>query len=232
MGALSSTPMITKSQHDKDMYELEKKYIQHQRRVDTLNRQKLEALTDEYRKYAAIGSIACGAVLVGSYLRVGKRPRAKISKLEKELQHVKEEAIRVKKRSEIDVKNSKKYGYEKFAKSLLTVSDNLDNAIDPRYHLTDPDDGGDPSTNMQNLLTGVKLTRGSLQKSFSEFGIEKINPLGEKFDPTLGHEAVKLVSSSESEHPPEHVHEVLQCGFKLHNERDLRPATVVVVKDG
>lgn len=230
MGALSSTPTVTKSQHDKDMYELEKKYIKHQRRMDILHRQKLESLKDEYRTYAAIGSVACGAIVVCSYLMLGKRPRAKLSKLEKELQYVKEEAIRVKKRSEIDVNNSKKYGYEKFAKSLLTVSDNLDNAIDPKYHL-DAVEGGDPSTNMQNLLTGVKLTRDSLQKSFSEFGIEKINPLGERFDPTLGHEAVQLVSSNESEHPPEHVHEVLQCGFKLHDERDLRAATVVVVKD-
>ena len=65
------------------MYELEKKYIQHQRRVDALNRQKLETLKDEYHKYAAIGSVACGAVLVGSYLVLGKRPRVKISKLEK-----------------------------------------------------------------------------------------------------------------------------------------------------
>ena len=121
-------------------------------------------MKDEYHKYAAIGSVACGAVLVGSYLVLGKRPRVKISKLEKELQHVKEEAIRVKKRSEIDVKNSKKYGYEKFAKSLLTVSDNLDNAIDPRYRLTDPDDGGDPSTNMQNLLTGGSLLAVAFKK--------------------------------------------------------------------
>ena len=197
MGALSSTPWLQKPTRQGHVWVRKSTY--HQRRVDTLNRQNSKLTKNT--KYAAIGSIACGAVLVGSYLVLGKRPRVKISKLEKELQHVKEEAIRVKKRSEIDVKNSKKYGYEKFAKSLLTVSDNLDNAIDPRYRLTDPDNGGDPSANMQNLLTGVELTRDSLQKSFSEFGIEKINPLGEKFDPTLGHEAVKLVSSSESEHP-------------------------------
>ena len=64
----------------------------------------------------------------------------------------------------------------------------------------------------------------------SEHGIEKINPLGEVFNPTLGHEAVQTIESKKANYPSDHVNEVLQCGFRLY-DRDLRAASVIVVKD-
>eukprot|EP00943_MAST-04B_sp_MAST-4B-sp1_P006336 g6336.t1 len=226
MGGASSSSIISKDKHEQSLYELERKYVNYQRKLIARQEDKINAVKIRYTSFAIIGSGACIAVTTAFYIMFGRRVRLQM----KELSRLKEEAIFIKKRAEKDVATSKKFGYEKFAKSLLTVSDSLDHALDPKYNAVPVSNSKEHKlANIEDIKNGIEITRRNLEKIFNEYGIEKLNPLGEKFDPTLGHEAVQTICSSKADYPPGYINQVFQCGFKLH-ERDLRAATVVVVK--
>ena len=224
MGLTSSTPTISKEKYNKDIYNL-KRHVKHLREINARNNEKINNLKSEYTTYAFIGGAACIALVGASYFAFGKRLRIKNTELKLQLKRVQEEALHIKTRADKDVAISKKYGHAKLAKSLLIVSDNLDHAVDPKFNIEDNNEA-----NMNNIKDGIQITRDNLQKILLEHGIEKINPLGEVFNPTLGHEAVQTIESKKANYPSDHVNEVLQCGFRLY-DRDLRAASVIVVKD-
>ena len=119
---------------------------------------------------------------------------------------------------EKQVAEGKAQGFEKFAKELLTIADNMERALShlPEKKLED--------MQVNALATGVNLTAKQLTATFNKFGIHKIDANGKEFDPAF-HEAIMCREKEGIESG--HVTEVLQSGYTL-NGKLLRPAKVSV----
>ena len=151
-------------------------------------------------------------------------PEAQIEALEDELAKTRDDALRtlaeaqnIRRRSEKDIENARKFALEKFASELLGVADNLERALDS----ADKD-----NEVVKVLLEGVALTQKSLVDTLAKFNIMQLDPLGEPFDPQF-HQAMSMVENPDVE--PNTVTLVMQKGYVL-NERLWRPAMVMVSK--
>ncbi|MBJ7539238.1 nucleotide exchange factor GrpE [Marinomonas transparens] len=144
-----------------------------------------------------------------------------LAKALEEVAHYKEAALRaqadaqnVRRRAEQDVEKAHKFGLEKFAKSVVSVADNLERALTST-----------PATDEPDLVReGVELTLKDLLETLSRFEVKVVDPHGEPFNPEL-HQAMTMVPNPELE--PNTVMDVIQKGYTLHG-RLLRPAMVVV----
>ncbi|SCW03384.1 LAFE_0G09230g1_1 [Lachancea fermentati] len=121
-----------------------------------------------------------------------------------------------------DVQKAKDFALQKFAKDLLDSVDNFGHALNAFKPET-----LEQSKEISDLYTGVKMTRDVFEKTLKKHGIERMDPMGETFDPHK-HEATFEIPNPEKE--PGTVFHVQQCGFTLNN-RVIRPAKVGVVKD-
>jgi len=151
-------------------------------------------------------------------------PEAQIAVLEDELAKTKDDALRtlaeaqnIRRRSEKDIENARKFALEKFAGDLLGVADNLERALDSADKDNDV---------VKLLLEGVLLTQKSLVDTLVKFNVMQLDPLGEPFDPQF-HQAMSMVENPDVE--PNTVTLVMQKGYVL-NDRLLRPAMVMVSK--
>lgn len=124
----------------------------------------------------------------------------------------------LRKRSERDLANAHKYALEKFVAELLPVKDSLEMGISAAG------EGGqvDPA----KLLEGSELTLKMLASALEKFGVQEVNPAGERFNPEF-HEAMSLQERADVD--PNTVVAVIQKGYLL-NERLVRPAMVMVSK--
>lgn len=121
------------------------------------------------------------------------------------------------KRAERDVAQAHRFGLERFAGDLLPVLDSLELALK----------SGEPDGEVgKAVYEGVEMTLKLFQDTLARFGIERIEPQGEAFDPAH-HEAMTMVPSADV--APDHVLEVVQPGYIL-NGRLLRAARVVVAR--
>jgi molecular chaperone GrpE len=125
----------------------------------------------------------------------------------------------VRRRAETDVANTHKYAIERFAGELLSVRDSLELARTVDIHQEN-------QTALQKMHEGLDLTLKLLDDAFRKFSLTTLDPKGEKFDPAR-HHAISMVESDEV--PPNHVVNVMQKGYLLH-DRVLRPAMVVVAR--
>ena len=98
--------------------------------------------------------------------------------------------------------------------SFLEVLDNLDRALDAAA-----DRGDDP------LVQGVSLVRQQFLSTLEGFGVSRLDPLGQPFDPSR-HEAVTTVSAT-ADVPAGQVFGVIRPGYVM-GEEVLRPAQVAV----
>ena len=121
----------------------------------------------------------------------------------------------VRKRAQRDIESAQRFALERFAGELLGVRDSLELAAQNATTAT-----------AQSLAAGQQATLQLLAKAFEKFSIQRLDPLGEPFDPTL-HEAVMMQESATA--APDSVLQVLQSGYQL-NGRLLRPARVVVAR--
>jgi molecular chaperone GrpE len=126
------------------------------------------------------------------------RERAELENFKKRMQREKTEALR--------------FANEPLIRELLPVIDNLERAL---AHA----DGDD-----QSVLEGIRLVLKSLLDVLARYGVQRIEAVGQPFDPTR-HEAMSQVESSE--HEPNHVMGEHHSGYLLH-DRLLRPALVTV----
>lgn len=101
-------------------------------------------------------------------------------------------------------------------RSFLMIADDLDRALS-----TDGDDNG-------SLREGVAVTQRSLKQILKQEGVERIEAVGERFDP-MWHEAVGTVPHGEVDAERDTVVNVTQPGYRL-DGRLLRPARVVVAR--
>jgi molecular chaperone GrpE len=145
--------------------------------------------------------------------------RAEAAENQDKFLRAKAETDNVRRRAEQDIAAARKYAVERFAAEVVPVRDSLDLARNLDLQL-------DSASAVQKMHEGLDLTLKLMDGVFQKFGLSVIDPKGEKFDPSR-HQAISMVESTEV--PANHVLEVVQKGFLLH-DRVLRPAMVVVAK--
>ncbi|RKP32896.1 GrpE-domain-containing protein, partial [Metschnikowia bicuspidata] len=121
-----------------------------------------------------------------------------------------------------EIQKAKDFALQKFANDLLETLDNFSLALGSVKEETLK-----ANEEVRNLFDGVSMTRNILEKSLEKHGVEKIDPIGQQFDPNH-HEATFEVPQPDKE--PGTVFHVQQLGYTL-NRRVLRPAKVGLVKD-
>lgn len=120
-----------------------------------------------------------------------------------------------------DVQKAKDFALQKFAKDLLESVDNFGHALNA-FKVEDKE----KNKVIADLYAGVEMTRDVFEKTLKKHGIEKLDPVGEQFDPNK-HEAI--FQAHEPTKEPGSVFSVQQVGFTL-NDRVIRPAKVGIVK--
>lgn len=153
---------------------------------------------------------------------------ARVKELETQLAEMKNEALRhladsenTRKRAAKEREDTAKFAVSKFAKDLLDVADNLHRALQViRPEQTE----ADPA--LKNLVIGIEATERQLAAVFDRFGIKKLDPMGQKFDPNL-HQVVSEIDAPGV--TPGTVAQVLQVGYMIH-DRLLREAMVAVAR--
>lgn len=120
----------------------------------------------------------------------------------------------LRKRTERDMQNAHKFALERFVNELLPVRDSLEMGLA----------AADSTTDVQQLREGVELTLKQLASAMEKFGVQQVNPQGEKFDHNL-HEAMAMAAVPNVE--ANTVLQVVQKGYLLH-ERLIRSAKVIV----
>jgi molecular chaperone GrpE len=106
---------------------------------------------------------------------------------------------------------------ERLVEDLLPALDAFDLAMDSVANL--------PSEH-EKVKKGIELTYAQLRGVLEKAGLERLDPVGEPFDPTE-HEAVMHVDDGEHDEPI--VVDVMRAGYRLKG-RTLRPAMVKVAK--
>ena len=150
--------------------------------------------------------------------------------LEIEIADLKDRYIRLaadmenlRKRTERERSELKKYAVSEFARDILPLSDNFQRAIDAV-----PLEAAEQDEALKSFLEGVKMNERQLQKVLERHGVTQLDPKGEKFDPNM-HQAVQQIDNAEL--PNNTVCEVFQVGYVI-ADRVLRPAVVSVAKGG
>ncbi|PCI42218.1 MAG: nucleotide exchange factor GrpE [Proteobacteria bacterium] len=124
-------------------------------------------------------------------------------------QHAEMDNLR--KRTAREVVDARKFAVEKFAVALLDVVDNLERALDVEEGKEDA------------LRDGVQRTLDSWHGMMGKFDVERIEAVGEQFDPHK-HEALSKMPSDEPEGTVINQH----CAGYTLNGRLIRPAQVLV----
>jgi len=155
---------------------------------------------------------------------------AQVSDLNDKLLRSMAEMENVRRRAQREKEDASKYAIANFAKEMLVVSDNMTRA----FASVEGDGKGvhapadELVTQFQAFIDGVKMTETDLMKTMEKLGLQKIEPIGQRFDANL-HEA--LFEFEDKDQPAGTVAQVLEQGFTL-NGRLLRAAKVGITKGG
>ena len=156
---------------------------------------------------------------------------AEIARLEAEKADLTERLLRVaadmdnlRRRTERDVVDARKYAVTKFAGDMLAVRDNWKRALDavPAEQRESSDEP------VRALIEGVEMTAREMERLLEKNGITPIAAKGERFDPNRHQAMFELPDPSV---PAGTIVEVMQDGFQI-GDRVLRAALVGVSKDG
>jgi molecular chaperone GrpE len=120
------------------------------------------------------------------------------------------------KRAAREMEKTRKYAVGRLLEALLPVKDSLEMGLEAT--------GAD--TPIDVVRHGMELTLEKLDAVLADFGVERIDPKGQPFDPER-HEAMTMAPIAEL--PPNSVAQVHQKGYLL-NGRLIRPARVTVSK--
>jgi molecular chaperone GrpE len=150
-------------------------------------------------------------------------PEEEIADLQDKLLRALADTENLRRRSQKDREDTLKYSSANFARDMLSVADNLRRAIESIP------EGGDPDGQaLVGFIEGISLTEKELLSTLERHGIQKVEPIGEKFDPQF-HEAMFEVPTSDSAAGT--VVQVVETGYVIH-DRLLRPAKVGIAKAG
>ena len=151
-----------------------------------------------------------------------------VALLEVERDDLKDQVLRamaevenMRRRTDRELAQARKYGHSNFARDLLSAIDNLKRAVDVL-----PEDRSGLDANMTNLVVGVEMIHQEITSVLERHGITVISPEGEKFDYDK-HQAMFEVPTNDVD--PGMVVQVAQNGWMLH-DRLLTPAMVGVSK--
>ena len=146
---------------------------------------------------------------------------AERDKLKDQLLRALADTENMRRRSEREAANVRKYGHTPFARDLVGAIDNLARAVE-----STPNDSDVVDETIKSIITGIQLSWTELQSVIERHGIKRVDPLGEKFDYNF-HQAMFEVPTEDQVSGV--VLEVVQHGYVLH-DRLLRPAMVGVSK--
>lgn len=99
---------------------------------------------------------------------------------------------------------------------MLPLADHLDLALQHQPQLDD--------VQVRAFIGNIEATRRAFLETLRRYGVERIDPVNEPFDPAR-HEAIGHTPSAET--PVDHVATVVQAGY-VEGDRILRPARVLV----
>ncbi len=160
----------------------------------------------------------------------GVDPFAVLEKLNAENAEFKDRMLRtlaemenLRRRTEKEVADAKLYGVTNFARDMLAVADNLTRAA-----ASVPADAREADGPVKTLVEGLDLTEKDFVSRLARYGVKKLEPQGQKFDPNM-HEA--LFEIPDPSVPANTVLQVVEAGYSI-GERCLRPAKVGVSRGG
>ena len=172
----------------------------------------------------ADGDLGLDAVVGGA----PEEPKDPVTLLTEERDGLKDQLLRalaevenMRARTEKETAQARKYGHSGFARDLLGAVDNLERAVGAL-----PEDRGGLDEATRNLVVGVEMVAKEIAEVMGRHGIERIDPMGEKFDHDR-HQAMFEVPTDDAE--PGTVVQVARPGWMLH-DRLLSPAMVGVAK--
>ena len=117
--------------------------------------------------------------------------------------------------AEKEKQNIRNFALKSFVQSLVSVIDNFERSVN--VLVSDPG-------NINAIKEGIELTHKDFLSTLEKFGVEMLNPKGERFNPEF-HEAISMQASPDVD--ANVVIQVLQKGCLL-NGRLVRPAMVIV----
>lgn len=150
-----------------------------------------------------IEELTAKAEKADEYLELAKRTRADFENYRK--------------RAAREAAAAQQRGVTKLVRELLPAVDNLDRALEAVKATGEASNGDE-------LVSGVKLVHAELIAALARAGVDRFDPLGERFDPQF-HEAVGQVSFDGAEAGT--IIEVYQRGYRL-GDAVIRPARVLV----
>ncbi|HMN70549.1 MAG TPA: nucleotide exchange factor GrpE [Rhodoblastus sp.] len=133
------------------------------------------------------------------------------------------EVENTRRRAERDLSDARRYAITQFASDMLPAADNLERAI-----ASIPAQAREGDKAVRTLIQGVELTERELLRSLEKHGVEKLDPMGARFDPNF-HEA--MFETPDASVPSGTVTTVVQPGYAI-GSRALRPAKVGVSRGG
>jgi molecular chaperone GrpE len=128
------------------------------------------------------------------------------------------EAENTRRQADRAIADARRFAVADFARELLIVIDNLERTLEAAKKKAKPEDSA--------LVEGVEATLRIFLQVLEQFGVNRIEAQGQRFDPNL-HEAV--MEEDDPSLPPNVVTRVLEPGYKL-RDRLLRPARVAVTR--
>jgi molecular chaperone GrpE len=158
-------------------------------------------------------------------------PAAEMARLEAEKADLTDRLLRaaadmenLRRRTERDVTDARKYAVTQFAADMLAVADNLRRALEavPAELRGSNDEGS------QALIEGVEMTAREMDRLLAKHGIRRIEAKGERFDP---HRHQAMFEAPDPSVPEGTIVEVVQDGYQI-GDRVLRAALVGVAKGG
>ncbi|KAF1588941.1 hypothetical protein FQV11_0014403, partial [Eudyptes moseleyi] len=127
----------------------------------------------------------------------------------------------VRRRTQKFVEDAKLFGIQSFCRDLVEVADILEKTAESAAEETEP---SNPNPTLKKIYEGLSLIEAKLQSVFAKHGLQKMNPVGGKYDP-YDHEIVCHVPAEGMQ--PGTIALVTQDGYKLHG-RTIRHALVGV----
>jgi molecular chaperone GrpE len=158
-------------------------------------------------------------------------PAAEIERLESEKADLTDRLVRLaaemdnlRKRTERELTDARKYAVAKFAGDMLVVGDNLRRTLAavPAERLESGDEV------LKALSEGVQVTEREMERLLERNGITRIAAKGERFDP---HRHQAMFEVPDASVPAGTITEVVQEGFQI-GDRVLRAALVGISKGG
>jgi len=141
--------------------------------------------------------------------------RARADQTHDQLLRVRAEMENMARRQAKELENAHKYALESFVKELVLVRDSLELGYAAAQ---------EADADVAKLREGTELTLKQLGDVMAKFGVERLCPEGEPFNPEF-HQAMSMQPRADL--PPNTVTTVIQNGYLL-NGRLVRPALVMV----